>query len=76
MAKLFPRRRGPWAKPRPQQPRPDKTIGDNLHVFRVMIEEHGFEEVAFQGITRSESNGRLQEWLRLEPFVKLPEVGP
>ena len=41
----------------------------NLHVFRVTIEEHGDEDVAFQGITRSEAKTRLIEWLRREPFA-------
>jgi hypothetical protein len=42
----------------------------NLHVFRVDIQDHGIEEVAFQGMTREEAKGQLLTWLNAEPFVR------
>jgi hypothetical protein len=41
----------------------------NLHVFRVTIEGHGQEEVAFQGTTREDALRKLREWIASEPFV-------
>jgi len=45
----------------------------NLHVFRVEIEGHGVEEVAFQGATREEAVEKLKAWIASEPFVNLSE---
>ena len=41
---------------------------NHLHVFRVEIQDHGIEEVAFQGITREEAKQKLLAWLMAEPF--------
>ncbi len=45
----------------------------NLHVFRVDIQDHGIEEVAFQGMTRDEAKRGLLTWLKSEPFVQEDE---
>ena len=42
----------------------------NLHVFRIDIQDHGIEEVAFPGTTREEAKQRLAGWLKSEPFVQ------
>lgn len=41
----------------------------NLHVFRIEIQDHGTEEVAFHGATRDEARASLLKWVASEPFV-------
>lgn len=46
-----------------------ETATDRMHVFKVFIEGHGEEEVAFFAPSRGEAREQLQEWLGKEPFV-------